>query len=179
MSKYSGIARNLLRYRTTDDGSGNKVSKLEFTGQGQEELEELLITGCSAEEICDYFVLDYEDYEILIGKNGQVNELYRVSTAKYRKSLRENQLKLSGKNAAMGRHLGAHALGQPKEPAVKADPDKPTPVVGTMPDYGATADQWKDKFVPKNRDTGDTIEKIRRMTGANKEAPPPAPDEDA
>jgi len=178
MSEYSGLARKLLRYRTALDDSGQKVAKLEFSNTGKEDLEKLLLVGSSAEEICDFFILDLDDYNKLIAKGGQVHELHRYATAQYKRMLRENQLKLSGKNAAMGRHLGAHGLGQPKDPAPKIDENKPTPVIGTMPDYGASSDEWKEKFVPKNRDTGDTIEKIRRMTGANKEDPPPSPDED-
>lgn len=178
MSEYSGLARKLLRYRTAKEPDGQKVAKLEFSNVGKEELEKLLLVGSSAEEICDFFILELDDYNKLIGKGGQVYELHRYATAQYKRTLRENQLKLSGKNAAMGRHLGAHGLGQPKDPAPKADVNKPNPVVGTMPDYGATADEWKDKFVPKNRDTGDTIEKIRRMTGVNKDETPPSPEED-
>jgi len=59
--------------------------------------------------------------------------------------LRENQLALSETNAAMAIHLGKHYLEQHDRPV---EHNHRHMVVGTMPDYEQTPDDWKRQFAP-------------------------------
>lgn len=163
MTQFSGQAHGWIKF---ESGRGKIITK-----DGQIELASMLSVGMSLEEIADFFTCDLEYLEEQCGPGGPQNELYRYATATYKRAVREAQISLAKDNAAMAKHLGAHALGQPRDP-VPDDPNLADAVIGTDPEYAGDPEDWLGKFKPEGQ-TSSTIEQIKKMTGANSSAAPP------
>ena len=71
---------------------------------------------------------------------------YNAGRSRYLMHIRKSQKDLAEVNASMAIHLGKHELGQHDKPQEHVHTHR---VVGTMPDYDATSEQWrKRQFAP-------------------------------
>lgn len=154
MPMYDGVSCGFLRY-------DKRARKYEFTDAGLSELKNLIEVGCTPGEVADFFVVDEEFILAAVAADGQAHDVFRHATALFKRTLRQAQLHLSPKSASMARHLGHHALGQPVDPTPREE-GLERRVVGTMPDWGSSPDDWTAKFKPKDQG-GSTIDKLNRM----------------
>jgi hypothetical protein len=139
-----------------------------FTKLGQIEFMSMAEVGCKDQEIADMFCVDLELIEKSIAKGGQLYDINRRSRALFAREVRTIQLASAKDNASTAKLLGQVVLQQTtKEP--DANPEHA--VIGALPDWKATPDDWSKQFKPLVQDTTSTIDKIRaRMTAENKKA---------
>jgi hypothetical protein len=147
------MAQGFLRYQGDE---------LRFTREGISEFVRLLEAGMSIPDCADYFVVDLKFLERLLKSGEQLHEAYRHATAKHKLAIREAQLSVARDNAAMAKHLGQHTLGQPEKPVAK-DPSLTEKVVGGLPDWNASPEDWVAKNKPSS-DAGSTIERLKKIS---------------
>lgn len=135
---------------------------MRFTEKGQEELKDLLLCGCTTEEIADYFCISVDQVEELTGPGGQCHELRRWCTADLKRRVRKMQLAVGADNAAAAKLLGMHILGQPREPAPSMQ-DKIQRVIDGMPDLDKTPEEWLHQFGPQDGPAPTVTEQLRKI----------------
>lgn len=129
-----------------DDGT------YKFTERGLREVGDLARVRCSAEEIADYLGMKHAVYLRLLDPESALFEpnLKAVIDGGYlefKKTLRLNQLALSETSAAMAKHLGEVYLDQQK--VQQYDVTHKHAVIGTLPNYDQSSDDWKRQFGPE------------------------------
>jgi len=162
MSQYSGLARGFIVYKS--------AGQMHITESGLRECEDRFRAGCSIAEVADFLCIKEATLAAMVAEGGQINELHRSATAEYRYLVRRAQITLAGENAQMARHLGQHALGQPKEPPAAEAPDAVKRVIGTMPDYKAEPADWLAAHRPKGPAAMPVTEQLRVLRDQNKAA---------
>ena len=142
---------------------------VEFTEDGMVTLYDNLRSGATEDEICDYFTIDVDTYRKLISEGGQCHHIFRRASAELRIQVRRAQLNMAHVNASAAKLVGTHVLGQGNEPPPE---DQKKSVVGSMPDFEATPDDWAHQFAPRQVSNASTIEQIRAENEAKKRAEP-------
>ena len=118
-----------------------------FTQAGLVELEKQLLIGATAQDVADWFCITKVQAEAILGEGGQCHNLARHCAAVLRGHVRESQLNVASDNATMAVFLGKQYLGQ-KEEQPSQTVNVQHYVVGTMPDYTTTPEQWLHHFQP-------------------------------
>ena len=120
------------------------------TGLGLAHIQQMAALGCGKTEIAEYLKVNHawmsracnpesEQYD------PQVHESFLEGESEFKQRLRRHQLELSEHNATMAVHLGKQYLGQKDQVQEHHHVHQ---VVGTMPDYDKTSDEWKKQFAP-------------------------------
>ena len=121
-----------------------------LTGLGLAHVKEMAALGSSMTEIAEYLKVDKswisrscnpesDTYDHL------VHESFLEGQSEFKQRIRRHQLELSEHNATMAVHLGKQYLGQKDQVQEHHHVHQ---VVGTMPDYDKTSDEWKRQFAP-------------------------------
>lgn len=113
---------------------------------------ELSSLGSPIPEIADYLKVsqhwlrhrldtEHDDFDEV------VFAVYNNGTGEFRKRLRQAQQNLAEVSAPMAIHLGKTYLGQREKVEVEHNH---VHVVGTLPDYAQTPEQWRAQFGPQS-----------------------------
>lgn len=122
-----------------------------LTDTGRMHILEMSALGCSVAEIAKYLRVSREWMVQRLDETSEFfDELaanaYNDGAGEFTKRLREGQARLAEVNAQMSIHLGKHYLDQKDVQHVEVS--KKIQIVGTLPDYGQTAEDWARNFVP-------------------------------
>lgn len=125
-------------------------NKYHITAMGLVHVEEMAALGCSKTEIADYFQVDKSFFSRVMDPedpayDAEVHECFLRGDTTFKQRLRRHQLELSENNATMAVHLGKQYLNQKDQVQEHHHVHQ---VVGTMPDYDKTSDEWKKQFAP-------------------------------
>lgn len=120
------------------------------TALGLDTIEQLASIGSTPGEIARYLGVSAawmkraikEDDDFYIRS---VAHAYEDGQGEFKRRLRRAQVNLSETNAQMAIHLGKQYLDQRDNPV---EHNLTISVVGTMPDYDTTSDDWKRQFAP-------------------------------
>lgn len=121
-----------------------------MTDIGIAHVAQMAALGCSIGEIAQYLrvsgswlreTLDIEHDNF----RQDIADAFDEGTTEFKKRIREHQYNLAETNAQMAIHLGKHHLGQ-KDDALEVNHN--VKIVGTLPDYGSTPDDWRRQFAP-------------------------------
>lgn len=112
---------------------------------------ELSTLGCSVDEISTYLRVPKKKFLSWINEDSadfdeHIYNAFNEGDMNFKKRLRLAQANLADVNATMAIHLGKQVLGQTDKKEVEIT--QTVHVVGTLPDYGATPDQWRKQFGP-------------------------------
>jgi len=125
----------------------------ELTEIGLMHVLELSTLGSSVTEIASYLritptwlrkSLDEEDEEHF---RPNVAEAFHAGQGEFKKRIRIAQANLGDVNPQMAIHLGKHHLGQTDKQEIEVT--KTVHIVGTLPDYAQTPEQWRKQFAPE------------------------------
>ena len=122
-----------------------------LTDTGLMHVLEMSSLGCSLGEIADYLRVgrkwmiartdeESEDFD------ERIANAYQDGLGEFKRRLRIGQQNLAETNAQMSIHLGKHFLDQKDVQHVEVN--KKIQIVGTLPDYGQSPDQWLRQFAP-------------------------------
>jgi len=122
----------------------------EFTEVGLETVTEMAAEGASIAEIARYLRVTPRFLQRMHNPDDSkfdinFSDAYDDGRHEYILSLRRNQKVLSESNAQMAIHLGKHYLEQDDKPVEHNHLHR---VVGTLPDYNATSEEWARQFAP-------------------------------
>jgi hypothetical protein len=122
----------------------------QFTELGLAHVREMAALGSSPSEIARYLRVSPDYIQKAIDPDSgryreDIAEAYDEGASEHVLRLRKHQDALGETNAQMAIHLGKHFLGQ-KEDTQEINHN--IRVVGTLPDYTASADDWKRQFAP-------------------------------
>lgn len=121
-----------------------------ITDIGIAHVQELASLGAQPREIAQYLrvsnewmrkALDPENEDF----NQDVADAFDEGSSEFKRRLLGHQAALAETNAQMAIHLGKHHLNQ-KDDATEINHN--IRVVGTLPDYGSSSDDWKRQFAP-------------------------------
>jgi hypothetical protein len=122
-----------------------------LTGLGLVHVQEMAAVGSQYAEIAAYLrvgvdwvrrsVDDEHDHY-----DANVANAYHEGRGEYLRRLRQAQQNLADVNAQMAIHLGKQDLNQRDDAVEHRHVHQ---VVGTMPDYEASSDQWRRQFAPE------------------------------
>lgn len=144
--------------------SRSRVGEMRFTRRGLFELERALLADCTLEEVADYFCAPAAEISRLLGEGGQAHNVARRCKAEVRMVLREKQFAVAGDNATMAAFLGKQILGQRDEQhLIQQGEQVVRHVIGAMPDYKMTPEQWQKQFAPDEIREVSTIEELKKL----------------
>lgn len=152
---YDGESMGFIEY----DKSNNLFH---FTTDGVEQFKNLIAIGCPIEEVADFLGCDPAQLKAAILPGGQLHTVHRHATAINRIAVRQAQQDLSKRFPTMAKHLGHHTLGQPVAPA-PSDPGLEEKVIGAMPDWEMSPEDWLEQYKGVQDNTESTIEKLKKM----------------
>ncbi len=121
------------------------------TALGLAHIQEMAAIGCQTTEVCAYLRVNsgwlrrkidesHDEYD------PDIADAYAEGRSEYVKRLRTAQQNLADVNAQMAIHLGKQDLNQRDDAVEHRHVHQ---VVGTMPDYEASSDQWRRQFAPE------------------------------
>ena len=113
-------------------------------------VQELAMEGASIAEIARYLRVTPRFLQRMHNPDDSkfdpdFSDAYDDGRHEYILSLRRNQKGLSETNAQMAIHLGKHYLEQDDKPVEHNHMHR---VVGTLPDYNASSEEWARQFAP-------------------------------
>ena len=136
-AKYLKKADGTRGYDLTDAGMDKVV---EHASQGGTIRELAKLFGVGASTISHWHDEEHPNFK------PQFAEAWEQGQYNFTATLRESQLELGRVNASMAIHLGKHYLEQNDKPMEHHHLHR---VIGTMPDYEQTPEQWAANFAPE------------------------------
>lgn len=121
-----------------------------LTDIGLTHVLELAALGCSQTEIAEYLQVSRQWVQAILDEDGpkacpEAINAFRQGRAELSRRLRQAQLMLADTNAQMAIWLGKQHLNQRDQPI---EVTKTVKIVGTLPDYKLTPEDWSRKFAP-------------------------------
>lgn len=144
-------SQSLSRYRP---GCFERVegtaAGLRLTKQGVAEVYKQAALGANPSQIAAHMRVSVDWFRQHIDpdhKNydARTHDAFHQGRSELVTRLRENQLAMSESNAQMAIHLGKHYLDQHDRPVEHTHKHM---VVGTMPNYDQTPEDWRKQFAP-------------------------------
>ena len=134
-----------------------------LTALGLEVVRELALLHSPEDEIADYLGVPRKIFARMMDEEDPIydpdaHEAIAEGLGEFKKRLRRQQLELAESNAVMAKHLGQQYLGQKDKSEVEHTHKHA--VIGTLPNYDASSDDWKRQFAPQGVNK---IEEQRRI----------------
>lgn len=123
--------------------------RFEFTEKGYAKLFELAELGHTKKEAAEFFLVSVNWFNGITREGSQDPEAYERwvdGVHSLRGELRQSQKDLSKVNAQMSIWMGKQHLGQLEQ--LNVEVNQTVHVVGTMPNYTLSADDWARQFAP-------------------------------
>lgn len=130
--------------------SGEK--KYRLTDLGLEVVRELALIKCPESEIAAHLGIAMPAFRKMLDETSDsydpdLEDAIAEGHGEFKKMLRQRQIDLAETNAQMAIHLGRVFLDQHDKSQVEHTHRHA--VVGTLPDYNSTSDDWKRKYAPE------------------------------
>jgi len=128
----------------------NSRDRYRLNELGLAQVTELASLGAKIPEIAQYLRVSGEWLRQAMDAEGDnfqqdVLDAFDEGSSEFKRRILQHQAALAETNAQMAIHLGKHHLNQ-KDDATEVNHN--IKIVGTLPDYGNSADDWKRQFAP-------------------------------